>query len=141
LAGFRGDISNNSYTASILAIEDGDFIFVPPLRNTISVIGQVQNQITVEYNTTLDLNDYIKMTGGYSEFADKKAIYIIGSNGVARNGSRKLFANDEFFLSQGDTIVVPREFGKVRGTALASIAVSTLSNLAIAAASLNSISR
>ena len=138
---FSGDISSNSYSANLLTIEDDDFIYVPPVRNTISVIGQVQNQITVEYNTTFDLNDYINMTGGYSEYADKKGIYIIASNGVARYGSRKLFSNDEFFLSPGDTIVVPREFGRVRGVALASIAVSTLSNLAIAAASLNSISR
>lgn len=138
---YSGDISNNSNAANNLIIEDGDYIFVPPKRNSISVIGQVQNQITVLYDETLDVKDYISYSGGYSEFADKKGIYIVSSNGLSRYASRKFFSNDEFFLSPGDTIVIPREFGKVKGVALASIAVSTLSNLAIAAASLNSISR
>jgi len=138
---YSGDISNGSAVALNLAVEDGDYIYVPPLRDSVSVIGQVQNQITVSYNEKLDINDYIKMTGGFSEYADKNGIYIIASNGVSRFASRRFFAKDEFFISPGDTIVVPREFGTVRGVALASIAVSTLSNLAIAAASLNSISR
>ena len=127
--------------AKKLTLDNEDYIYVPPIQNSVSVIGQVQNQITVNYDNNLDVNDYIKMSGGFSEYADKGGIYIISSSGVSRYASRKLFRNDEFFLSPGDTIVVPREFGQVKGVALASIAVSTLSNLAIAAASLNSISR
>ncbi len=138
---YSGDVSNNSINAKKLTLENEDYIYVPPIQNSISVIGQVQNQITLSYDNMLDINDYIRMSGGFAEYADKKGIYIVSSNGVSRYASRKLFRNDEFFLSPGDTIVVPREFGQVKGVALASIAVSALSDLAIAAASLNSISR
>jgi len=138
---FVGDISNNSVNAKTITLEDLDYIYVPPMSNSISVIGQVQNQITVNYEANLAIDDYINMAGGLTSYADRSNIYIVSSNGISRSAGKKMFKNDEYFLSPGDTIVVPREFGQIKGTALATVAISILSDLALSAASLNAISR
>lgn len=44
-------------------LEDGDFLFVPTFRNTISIMGEVQVPITYILDSKLNVEDYLKKAG------------------------------------------------------------------------------
>ncbi len=45
-------------------LEDGDFLFVPTFRNTVSIMGEVQVPITYLLDSKLDVNDYLNKATG-----------------------------------------------------------------------------
>ncbi|NTU35359.1 SLBB domain-containing protein, partial [Vibrio diabolicus] len=52
-------------------LEDGDFLFVPTFRNTVSIMGEVQVPITYLLDNKLDVNDYLNKAGGAKKQADE----------------------------------------------------------------------
>ena len=128
----------NSLFAKSILIEDGDVITIIPERVTVTVVGQVLQPITVAYNNFLDIEDYISLSGGYTDYADKKNIYIISKDGTSKPFNKKYFQRGEAILP-GDTIVIPRDMQKVSTIPLVSLSTRIISDIAFAAASLNSI--
>ncbi|MDF4706681.1 SLBB domain-containing protein, partial [Vibrio parahaemolyticus] len=45
-------------------LEDGDFLFVPTFRNTVSIMGEVEVPITYLLDNKLDVDDYLNKAGG-----------------------------------------------------------------------------
>ena len=133
-----GDLSPDSNLSKMTLVEQGDIFEIKPFRNTVTVLGQVLNPITLVYDSNLDLNDYIKLSGRFTDFADEDNIYIIRKNGTSIPYDSKLFAMDIDILP-GDTIVVPRDLTKVSTLPLIMSATQVISNIAFAAASLNSL--
>lgn len=89
-------------------LEDGDFLFVPTFRNTISVMGEVQLNITYLLNDKLDVDDYINKAGGMKKQADEERIFVVRADGsVFKPDSGYWFGNHNGKLKAGDTIVVP----------------------------------
>ena len=129
-----GDLKPDSDLSISLLIEDGDQIKVIPKRSTITIVGQVLQPLTVTFKDNLQVNDYIELSGGLSEYADKKYIYIIRKDGTSIPLSGKLSFNQ---IEEGDTIVVPRNLEKLAPLPLVSVATQIISNIAFAAASLN----
>ena len=135
-----GELSPSSNTSKTLKLEDSDYIFVPREPSTVNIIGEVQSPITVSYDIyNDDVLHYINASGGFTEYSDKNAIYIIKSNGTSIPYKRSIFSIDQVVIEPGDTVVVPKKFLQVRGLALLSVASKTLSEIAFTAASLNAI--
>lgn len=124
-----GDFSYSSDLAKKLTLENGDKIIVPAFQNTVAVLGQVFSPQTVQYDKS-SVNDYINKAGGFTKYADKQSIYIISQSGV-------ITTNLNTSIQPGDTIIVPRNLEKISGIPLVQIVTQTLSNLALAAASIN----
>ena len=107
-------------------------------KPNLTIIGQVLNPLTVEYETNVSVKEYIDKAGSFTEMADKRGIYIIGSDGASVPYDTRLFQN-ELRLQPGDTIVVPRDFDRVSTLPLVNSAAQIISNIAFAAASLNTL--
>ena len=109
-----------------IAIEDGDTLFIPQVQGTVSVIGAVYNATALVYDEKRpELKYYLAKTGGPTENAETKQMYIVRANGtvVSKKGSSWLgvswndseermgfwrnFENSE--LQPGDTVIVPEK--------------------------------
>ncbi len=89
-------------------LEDGDFLFVPTFRNTVSIMGEVQVPITYLLDNKLDVNDYLNKAGGAKKQADEDRIFVVRADGsVYKPTSGYWFGNNHEELKAGDTIVVP----------------------------------
>ncbi|GHY95958.1 polysaccharide biosynthesis/export family protein [Vibrio cholerae] len=89
-------------------LEDGDFLFVPTFRNTISIMGEVQVPITYILDSKLNVEDYLKKAGGIKKQADEDRIFVVRADGsVYKPISGYWFGNNKDKLEAGDTIVVP----------------------------------
>ena len=47
-----------------LEVEDGDFLVIPALTNTVSVVGEVKRQGTHSLQSGLNVYDYIDLSAG-----------------------------------------------------------------------------
>ncbi|HHB1595678.1 TPA: SLBB domain-containing protein [Vibrio campbellii] len=89
-------------------LEDGDFLFVPTYRNTVSIMGEVQVPITYLLDNKLDVDDYLNKAGGAKKQADEDRIFVVRADGsVYKPTSGYWFGNNHEELKAGDTIVVP----------------------------------
>lgn len=112
-------------------LRDGDVLNVPRYKPSVTVVGEVQYSTSHFYDERMSPMDYIERSGGTSQNADKKRIYI-----VKANGSVFLPSNSAWFKSRsqniepGDTVVVPIDTDKVDKLTLWSSITSILANMA-----------
>ncbi|WP_201284435.1 SLBB domain-containing protein, partial [Klebsiella pneumoniae] len=87
-------------------LEDGDFLFVPTFRNTISIMGEVQVPVTYLLDSGLNVDDYLNKAGGVKKQADADRIFVVRADGsVYKPNSGYWFGNNKEKLQAGDTIV------------------------------------
>ncbi len=84
-------LEDNDYK---IALENGDSLYIPPLKNSVNVIGQVQVTSSHIYQKHLEAFDYIAASGGIKKRADEERIYV-----VSANGSIKVLNNSSWFTS------------------------------------------
>lgn len=121
---------------SDVLLKDGDKLIVPRVTQEVTVMGEVQSATSHLYGPDLSRDDYIEQSGGTTQRADKKRIYVVHANGsvVARGSS--WFSNTA--MKTGDTIVVPLDAERMRLLPMWTSITQILYNLAIAAAAVNS---
>jgi protein involved in polysaccharide export with SLBB domain len=129
-----------SGTSDDIVLEGGDTITIPKEKQSISVIGEVFVSNSHIYKDTLDINDYIALSGGATSFADEANIYLIKSNGsiLAPSEISPGFFRSSSSLMPGDTIVVPLQiqpFNSIRAT---TEITQIIYQMALAAAAVNS---
>lgn len=130
--------SNDKYS---ILLEEGDVLFVPALKNSINVIGQVQVTSSHLYQQDKTVSDYLAKSGGVKKRADKKRIYIITANGSVKimGKSKSWFASNNSALQPGDTIVVPLDSDYINNLDLWSAATDIIFNTAVALAAIGGI--
>lgn len=102
-----GRVLNHDPAANFL-LEDGDFLYVPKFRNTVSIMGEVQVAITYLLDNRLDVEDYIKRAGGMKKQADEDRVFVVRADGsVFKPDSDYWLFHSNEALRPGDTIVVP----------------------------------
>jgi protein involved in polysaccharide export with SLBB domain len=122
-------------------LQDGDKLFIPRRTESISVVGEVLSPISHVYNSDLSIDDYLTLSGGLSDGADRNRIFIVGPNGQATLYSNRLFGtNISETLLPGSTIVVSRDPQPFDWLKLSGVITPIFSDLAIAAASISAIS-
>lgn len=101
------EITEGNQAADFM-LEDGDFLFVPTFRNTVSIMGEVQVSITYLLDNKLKVKDYLNKAGGIKKQADEDRIFVVRADGsVYKPNSGYWFGNRNEELKPGDTIVVP----------------------------------
>jgi len=117
-----------------------DSIFIPPLQRVVFLFGDLKNPITLRYEPGFSIKDYLDQAGGFEKSATKNLL-VIDPNGVSSvyKGSILPF-NKVIDIYPGSIIYAPNDTGKLDGVMYASTVAPILSSLALAAASLNSIS-
>ena len=88
---------------------DGDQLIVPKQPYSVNVFGEVFEQGAHAYDTKLTVNDYLKLAGGETRFADSSRTYVIKANGevIPSKGGNWLFGRNAKKIEAGDSIVVP----------------------------------
>jgi len=122
-------------------LKDGDALVIPEYRQEISVLGEVQQPTAHLYNSDLRLRDYLDLSGGTKESADKKRIYVIKANGaVALPGGSGWLSRKSLKIEAGDTIVVPIDADKQKTLTVWAEATQIIYQLALGAAAFNNLS-
>ena len=109
-----------------LMLEDGDTLTIPAKNNVVNVVGAVMSHGSYVYSDDLEYEDYIAMTGGYSEYADEDNAFVLKIDGSARKIKNYIswnpfksrwemgvFGEKIKEIEPGDTIIVPEETSRI----------------------------
>jgi polysaccharide export outer membrane protein len=131
-------MNNKNYD---VLLEGGDVLYVPTLKNSINVVGQVQVTSSHIYDINLSADDYLAQSGGSKKRADEDRIYIISANGsIKMMESGNWFSSDAGDnLKPGDTIVVPLDAEYMNNLALWTSVTGIIYNSAVAIAAISGI--
>jgi len=124
--------------AADIVLKGGDELRVPDQRQEVTVLGEVQYATSHVFNRALSRDDYVDRSGGLSQRADKKRIYVVRANGevVANSGGAWFRRDGGENIRPGDSIVVPLDVDQpiARWSAITQI----IYNLALGAAAVAS---
>jgi protein involved in polysaccharide export with SLBB domain len=117
-----------------ILLRSGDALFVPEITQEVMVLGEVQNSTSHLYTVGLNKEDYIDLSGGMTNRADKKRVYVVRANGSVFAGSRASWfrRSGRTDLQPGDTIVVPLDTDRVRPLTAWESITQILYNIAVA---------
>ncbi|MFA6107439.1 MAG: SLBB domain-containing protein [Candidatus Latescibacterota bacterium] len=94
----HGDESQN------VVLEDGDVVFIPPVRRTVTISGQVRKPGLVDFEEGKTVGYYMEKAGGYAYSANKSGSRLIRS----RTGEREMLRKGQV-LEPGDEIWIPEK--------------------------------
>jgi polysaccharide biosynthesis/export protein len=123
-----------------LELRDGDTLVVPPRRQFVTVIGEANNPTSHVWRRGLGRDDYLSLSGGTTDKADAKRIYVVRADGsVVAERSGKWFSRSSADIRPGDTIVIPLDTNKMRPLPLWTAVTTIIYNLAVSVAAIGSI--
>ena len=124
--------------AADVVLKGGDQLLVPDERQEVTVLGEVQYATSHVYEPALGRDEYINRSGGLSQRADKKRIYVVRANGevVTSSGGGWFQRDGGSDIRPGDAIVVPLDVSQpiLRWASITQV----IYQLALAAAAVNS---
>lgn len=121
-----------------LVLKNGDRLLVPKKAQEVTVLGEVQNTTSHFYRAGLIRDDYINLSGGPTQKADKKRIYVVRADGSVVTAGSGWFQRSTADIRPGDSIVVPLDAERMRPLPLWTAVTQILYNLAISVAAVNS---
>ena len=120
-------------------VKDGDSLQIPKRPNFVSVVGEVLNTTSVNFDPSLGVDEYIELAGGLNDSADKDKIFVILPNGKSNLVKKSLFSSKNYVLP-GSTIVVSRDSRPFDAINITQIITPILADLATSAAAIAAIS-
>jgi polysaccharide biosynthesis/export protein len=123
--------------ADDILLKGGDTLRVPRQLQEVTVIGEVQNPTSHLFDSALSRDDYLSLSGGATQKADDKRIYVVRANGSVESGGSRWF-RDSGSVLPGDTIVVPLDAERMRPLPLWTAVTTIIYNLAVAVAAVGS---
>tara|TARA_B100000575_G_scaffold29465_1_gene19864 strand:+ start:1965 stop:3758 length:1794 start_codon:yes stop_codon:yes gene_type:complete len=121
-------------------VVDGDKLHVPKRPESVSVAGEVLNSATHRFNPNFSVEDYLELSGGLTNEADKSRILVIKPNGQSVLHKKRLFFKNTNAILPGTTIVVSRDTRPFDAIQLTQIVTPILADLATSAAAIAAIS-
>ena len=101
------EVLKNPNSTNNLLLMENDRLVIPRILETIKLTGGVQNPISIAYEKGKNLQDYLDGAGGYTEYADKKNIYVKAPNGISTKRRHFLFFRINPEVLPGSEIVIP----------------------------------
>lgn len=122
-----------------IVLNNGDSINIPQIKQSVTVIGEVQYPTSHIYEERLMPADYIARSGGTNEKADKKRIYVVKANGSVYLPKKKgWFKRQQNEIEPGDTIVIPLDAERIKPLTLWTSASQIFYQIALGAAAVAS---
>ena len=87
-----GKFFENSESSDQFLLKDKDSIFIPSRSYEVVVQGEVLNSSSFVFDESMDYKDYIKAAGGFSDYADKRAVFVIKANGLSATSGNNIFS-------------------------------------------------
>ena len=98
-----------------VVLKDDDSLVIPSATQEVTVIGEVFHPTSHLYQADLERDDYVNQSGGLTNKADDKRIYVVRANGSVLAGSGSAwFGRNHEKIKPGDTIVVPMDVERLR---------------------------
>lgn len=93
---------NHHDKAADVLLHDGDEIYVPSLRHTVNVFGQVNSPGYVTYVDGMDYRYYVEKAGDFAKEADRDKVRILKRDTKAwiEPGDTKIEPGDEIFVAR-----------------------------------------
>src|SRR4029077_14842623 len=84
---------------------------IPKRPSYVMVSGQVFNSTAVSYRPGKSAKGYLSQSGGPTQLADKKAIFVIRSDGSIVGAKQDFWSGSAMsaVLQPGDSVVVPEK--------------------------------
>jgi protein involved in polysaccharide export with SLBB domain len=101
-------VMNRKDSLNEIYLEEGDRIVIPKRSSVVVIQGEVNIPNAIAYRSQYEINDYIKVCGGYSERANLENILLIKANGeVLQYNHGSFFGGDKApMVESGDSILV-----------------------------------
>jgi polysaccharide export outer membrane protein len=117
-----------------VVVRDGDRLLIPKKSQEITILGEVQSPTSHVFESGLSRDDYITKSGGITQKADRKRIYVVRANGDVVSGERTGWfrRSRSVEMHPGDTIVVPLDTERVNALPLWQAVTTIIYNLAVA---------
>jgi len=105
------DVKRWRNTAADIQVRAGDKIFIPKVPTSVVVDGAVYNPTAVSYKPGKSAGWYLGQSGGPSNTAYKKGIFVIRADGSVVGGNGGLFGGGvgTAEMRPGDMVVVPEK--------------------------------
>jgi polysaccharide export outer membrane protein len=120
-------------------LEDSDVLYVPTIKQTVAVMGEVQHPSTHRFKDGLTLDDYLVMSGGPRERGDEDRVYVIKADGSVMMPTQSIWFNTDSQISAGDTVIVPLDTEYKDNLTLWSQVTQIIYNTAVAFAAVSGI--
>ncbi|MGA2814592.1 MAG: SLBB domain-containing protein, partial [Candidatus Acidiferrum sp.] len=106
-----GDIRRWKNTVADVDVRAGDTLVIPKKPSYVMVTGQVFNPTAVSYRPGKSAEWYLGQSGGPTQLAYKKAIFVIRADGSVLGTKGGVWSGDSLgaALRPGDTVVVPEK--------------------------------
>ena len=112
---------------------NGDSIYVPLPPGSITILGSVNNPGPISFEKGLSINDFIDLAGGYTIYANKRDVFIIYPNGIAKKKTRlsspKVLEGSTIMVSASQLVTQQTDYLQV-SQQIASI-ISSLATVAL----------
>ena len=98
-------------TPADVEVRAGDVLVIPKRPSYVMVTGQVFNPTAVSFRPGKSAKWYISQSGGPTQVANKKAIFVIRADGSVIGSKMSLLSGESLnaTLQPGDTVVVPEK--------------------------------
>jgi polysaccharide export outer membrane protein len=122
-------------------LKDGDRLMIPKKAPEITILGEVQSPTSHVYQAGLTRDEYIGKSGGTTQKADRKRIYVVRANGDVVSGERSGWfrRRQNIEMRPGDTIVVPLDTERVNALPMWQAITTIIYNLAVALLAVRSV--
>ena len=127
--------------ATQITLRDGDNLHIPIMPSEISVMGEVQFPTSHLFQSGFSIDQYINLSGGYTQNADEGRMFVVKSNGaVLTKKGNGWFSGRESqkSIQPGDVIVVPINLQKGKWLETLTSSTQIIYQLAVTAAAVNS---
>ncbi|MEA5426792.1 SLBB domain-containing protein [Arcicella lustrica] len=100
-------ILQNPNSSDNLLLLNGDYLEIPRAIETVKLSGEFLNPVAVTFRQHLNVKDYIRQAGGFTDKANKRKLYVKYSNGISDKTRTFLFFHTYPKVEQGAEIIVP----------------------------------
>ncbi|MCY7352076.1 MAG: SLBB domain-containing protein [Cytophagaceae bacterium] len=90
-----------------LLLRDGDSLEIPKKTELVRIQGAVLNPATVNFQRNFELRNYISRSGGFTERAIRRKVFVTYANGEVDRTRNVLFIKQFPRMEPGATISVP----------------------------------
>ena len=127
-------------------LDDGDEIIIPIKTQQVYIFGEVNNNGAIRYMPNSNINDYLSRSGGITETADHKYIYVVHPNGDVNRMRTHRFPflssrSNNILIYPGSIIYVPRKVNSQEAAMTAAIWAPILSAMATSITALSVLDR
>jgi protein involved in polysaccharide export with SLBB domain len=122
-------------------LKDADKLLVPKKNQEITILGEVQSPTSHVFESGLTRDEYIAKSGGTTQKADRKRIYVVRANGDVFSGGRSGWfrRSQTIEMRPGDTIVVPLDTERINPLPVWQSVTTIIYNLAVALLAIRSV--